>query len=93
MSADEWETLQGRLDKLGDRIDARIDKVTERMDGDRKQVAYDITEAQKAMGAAFKDHKDEYHNPAKTWGILSAVVGVVVGVVEFVKYMFMERKG
>jgi len=87
LSGDDREWLEGKFNR-----------VHERMDGLQEQIARkgsDIhavnTELIKLAAAPCKDvqaHEERYHNPAKTWGIMAAMVGVVAGVIEVVKWVF-----
>lgn len=70
----EW--LQGNFDRLHDRINETNDNAA--------QAKLDTVEK---IAAAIKDHREEFHNPSKTIGLLAGLVGVITALVELAKWL------
>lgn len=70
----EW--LQGNFDRLHDRInETNEDAAQEKLNTVEK------------IAAALKEHREEFHNPAKTLGFLAGLVAVVTALVELLKWL------
>jgi hypothetical protein len=70
----EW--LQGNFDRLHDRINETNENAA--------QAKLDTVEK---IAVALKEHRDEFHNPGKTLGILTGLVTIVIAVVELLKWL------
>lgn len=90
LSNDDREWLEEKFSRLHLRIDACEEKI-ERKGSDIHKVQQGLIRVELEKCQDIKDHEERCHNPAKTWGILAAVMGVMTGVVELGKYFF--RKG
>jgi hypothetical protein len=87
LSSDDRDWLEEKFTRLHVRIDGVESKV-DRKGSDIHRL--DLAMAEHA-GEPCPDvvaHEDKYHNPAKTWGIIGAMVGVLTGVVELGKWLF-----
>ena len=70
----EW--LQGNFDRIHDRInkgESDIHKL-------RFELAEKITEQR-------KQHEEKHHDPAKSWGIVAAIIATCTGVLELIKWL------
>jgi hypothetical protein len=43
--------------------------------------------------ALVRKHEDQYHNPAKTWGVIGGVIAVLTFLVEGLKMLFKSKGG
>lgn len=73
----EW--LQGNFDRLHDRINETNENAA--------QAKLDTVEK---IASAFKEHREEFHNPAKTLGILTGIVAIVAALIELLKWLIKK---
>lgn len=90
LSPDDREWLEVKFSRLHERCDS-IEERLDRKGSDIHNVQKDLITLKLEKCDDIKEHEDRCHNPAKTWGILAAVVAVVTGVVEAGRFLF--RKG
>ena len=90
LSGDDREWLESKFSRLHERID-KVEETLARKGSDIHNLGQDLVRLKFEQCDDIKNHESRHHNPAKTWGILAAVVGVVTGLLEMGKYLF--RKG
>ncbi len=73
----EW--LQGNFDRIHDRINETNDAAAE--------AKLDTVEK---IASALREHREDYHNPVKTWTVLGAMMAVLAGLVELVKWLIKK---
>lgn len=73
----EW--LQGNFDRIHDRINQTND--------DAGKAKLDTVEK---IAAAIKQHRDEHHNPVKTWTVLGGIAAVFAIVIECLKWLLKK---
>ena len=89
LSNDDREWLEDKFNRIHQRIDGVEEKV--------QRKGSDIHELDLALaahaGEPCKDvvsHEAKFHDPAKTWGLIGAMVGVLTGIVELAKWLFKK---
>lgn len=73
----EW--LQGNFDRIHDRIN--------KGDNNLHEVKFELAEK---IASQRKEHEEKYHDPAKTWGIIAAIVAAATGLVELLKWLLKK---
>jgi hypothetical protein len=87
LSNDDREWLETKFNRIHERID-EVEGQVKRKGSDIHRIDKELLELRVAGCPSVLSHEDKYHNPVKTWGILSAMVGVMVGLVELGKTFF-----
>jgi hypothetical protein len=85
LSNDDREWLEDKFNRIHERIDGVEEKV--------QRKGSDIHRLDLAMAEPCPDvvaHEEKFHNPAKTWGLIGAMVGVLTGIVELAKWLFKK---
>lgn len=83
LSNDDREWLEDKFNRIHQRIDGVEEKV--------QRKGSDIHRLDLAMAEPCQDvvaHEGKFHDPAKTWGLIGAMVGVLTGIVELAKWLF-----
>ena len=91
LSADDRSWLEDKFTRLHERID-EVEEKLQRKGSDIHRIDLALTEH---MGEQCRDvltHEEKCHNPAKTWGIISAMVGGLTAVIELGKWI-VKRGG
>ncbi len=83
LSNDDREWLEEKFTRVHARMD-NIEAKVERKGSDIHQLEVDFAQPCADVVA----HEEKYHNPAKTWGIISAMIGGLTGVIELGKWIF-----
>lgn len=71
--------LQGHFDK----IDLRLQK----QDSDAHKVKEELIAK---ISQSRKDHEAEYHDRAKTWGLIATIIAVATGLLEGLKWLLKK---
>jgi len=90
LSNDDREWLEDKFN----RVHSRIDAVEERLARKGSDIHHLNTELVKLAAEDCKDvkaHEEKHHNPAKTWGVVSAIVGVAAAAIEGVKWLLRRE--
>ena len=91
LSSDDRSWLEAKFTRLHERID-EVEEKLQRKGSDIHRIDLALTEH---MGEPCRDllaHEDRFHNQAKNWGIISAMVGGLTAVVELGKWI-VKRGG
>ena len=95
LSPEDREWLTGQFNLVHQRV---TDEAKDRAQADEKlgssihHVKEDVVRV--SLNEAMIDkHEDKHHNPAKTWGMLAAIAGVVSLFVEGIKMAFKFKGG
>ena len=87
LSADDRDWLEDKFNRLHARIDGVQEDVNKKgSDIHRLDIA--LTEHLGATCPEMLAHEERYHNPIKTWGIISAMVGALTAIMELGKWIF-----
>lgn len=73
----EW--LQGNFDRIHDRIN--------KGDNNLHEVKFELAEK---IASQRKEHEEKYHDPAKTWGIIAGIIGLLTGAAELIKWLIKK---
>ena len=91
LSGDDREWLEEKFSRVHDRIDI-VESKLERKGSDIHDLNAELIKLTASECKDVKDHEERYHNPAKTWGIMASMVGVVAGIIEGLKWL-LKRGG
>lgn len=86
LSGEDREWLEEKFSRLHLRIDGVEEKLA-RKGSDIHKLGEDVIRLQFEKCQDIRDHEERCHNPAKTWGIIAAIVGVLTGVVEALRWL------
>jgi hypothetical protein len=79
--------LEDKFNRLHQRVDAGEEREKKR-DSDIHNVEVIIAQLKAASCPSVLSHEEKHHNPVKTWGILTAMVGVAAGLLEISSRLF-----
>jgi len=79
--------LEDKFNRVHERIDA-VEQRAEERDSDIHDVKVIIAQLRAAGCPSVLAHEEKHHNPIKTWGILTAMVGVAAGILEISSRIF-----
>jgi hypothetical protein len=73
----------------GDRtwLQGNFDRIHDRINKGESSLYHAKEEMAARLELARKEHEDKYHNPAKTWGIISAIIAALTGLMELAKWL------
>lgn len=87
LSGDDREWLEVKFSRVHERMDGLDEKIGKK-GSDIHSINTELVRLAASECQDVKAHEDHYHNPAKTWGIMAAMVSVFAGAVELAKWIF-----
>lgn len=87
LSGDDRDWLEGKFNRVHERMDG-LEQRIEKKGSDIHRVDLALAKHENESCKDVAAHEDKYHNPAKTWGIIAAIIGVVTGILEVGKWLF-----
>jgi len=90
LSSDDRDWLEDKFNRVHARIDA-VEQALDRKGSDIHRIDRDMIRLATVGNEAVERHEDKHHNPAKTWGIVSAIVGVAAALIEGIKWLLRRE--
>jgi hypothetical protein len=83
LSSEDRDWLEEKFTRVHQRMD-NLDAKVDRKGSDIHKLEVDFAQP---CGDVVS-HEAKFHDPAKTWGLIGAMVGVLTGIVELGKWLF-----